>query len=74
MVLNRDNGDIGYLCNYNFEYTDQLVNMEISRQILIINKQIIYKHRKDLESKFDCCIWIEIQLKGQKHLLVMGGY
>ena len=74
MVIHRDNGDIGYLCNYNFEITDQMANVELSRQILIINKQIIYKRRKDLESKFDCCIWIEIQLKGQKPLLVMGGY
>ena len=74
LVISRDNGDIGYLSSYNYEYTDQLANFDISRQILIIDKQIVYKRRRDLESKFDCCIWIEIQLKGQKPLLVMGGY
>ena len=48
MVIHRDNGDVGYLCNYNFEITDQINNIELSRQILIINKQIIYKRRKIL--------------------------
>ena len=74
LLLDRDNGDIGFLNSYNYETTDQRVNYNISRQLILINKQLNYKRRADLEGKYDCCIWLEIKLKNQGSILVMGGY
>ena len=42
--------------------------------MLLIDARLQYTRRYDLESKFDCCIWVELKLKGQKNILIQGGY
>ena len=54
--------------------TDQYNNCNISRQILLIDVRLNYIRRNDIESKNDCCIWVEIKHKGQNSFLLMGGY
>ena len=59
---------------YNIEYTDQKMNYNIARQILLIDTRLKYSRRLDLEGKHNCFIWIEVKLKGQGNLLFCGGY
>ena len=40
LLLDSVNDDIGFLNSYNFETTDQGVNHNISRQLILINKQL----------------------------------
>ena len=56
------------------EWTDQLINEPISRQAILINKGLVYRRSIDLESKKNYGIWLEIKLKGQKSILICGGY
>ena len=64
----------GIFTGYNIE-TNKMANLTgISRNILIINNTIAYKRRFDLESTNTCTIWIQIKIKGNKPLLLMGGY
>ena len=65
-VIDRDNTDCGLFDSYNIETTDQLCKFNISRQLLLIDARLQYTRRYDLESKFECCIWVELKSKAQK--------
>ena len=54
--------------------TDQKANLNVSRQVILIDKRLNFTRCHDLEDYADCCIWIERRLKGQKPLLFQGGY
>ena len=73
-IIDRDNTECGLFDSYNIETTDQLCNFNISRQLLLIDARLQYTRRYDLESRYDCCIWVELKLRGQKSILVQGGY
>ena len=51
--------------DYNIEFTDQKMNYKVSRQILLIDKRLMYERRYDLESKHDCMIWIQVKIKNR---------
>ena len=55
--------------DYNIEFTDQKMNYKVSRQILLIDKRLMYERRYDLESKHDCMIWIQVKIKKQGSFL-----
>ena len=46
----------------------------MSRNIILINENIPYIRRRDLENEYIATIWIEVKLKSKKNILVMGGY
>ena len=48
--------------------------INISRNILIINKNISYKRRYDLEDESTCTIWVQVNIPKRKAILIMGGY
>ena len=61
--------------DHNIEHNLMSRDIDTSRNILIINKNISYKRRYDLEENFTCTIWIQISIpRKNKQVLVMGGY
>ena len=48
--------------------------IDMSRNIILINENIPYIRRRDLENEYIATIWIEVKLKSKKNILVMGGY
>ena len=60
--------------DFNHEVTKMSKQVDFSRSILLINKNIIYKWRGDLEANDTSTIWVEIKLPQHKPFLVMGGY
>ena len=71
ICLNQNNH---YFLDYFVEFTDQKDNINMSRQILLIDKRLNYTRLGDLESKHDCTVWIEIKLQCKKSILFCGGY
>lgn len=60
---------------HNIEHNLMSKDMDISRNILMINKNISYKRRYDLEDNITCTIWIQVNIpKKKKSILIMGGY
>ena len=72
-IISRNNHDLK-VEGYNYEWTDQKCNYDISRQVVLIDNRLNYICRNDLESTHDCTIWIEIKIKRQKSILVCLGY
>ena len=68
-IISRNNHDLKVEV-YNYEWTDQKCNYDISRQVILIDYRLNYICRNDLESIRDCTIWIEIKIKRQKSILV----
>ena len=60
--------------HYNVEFTDQKVGLNLSRQVVLIDKRLNYTRVENLEGKLDCTIWVKISLKGKKSLLFCRGY
>ena len=60
--------------DYYFETNYMLQSIGVSRNVLLIRKQIGYKRRLDLEHPNLCTIWIEISMKDKSKCLFMGGY
>ena len=61
--------------DHNIEHNLMSRDIDTSRNILIINKNISYKRRYDLEENITCTIWIQISIpKKKKQVLLMGGY
>ena len=48
--------------------------IDISSNIILINVNIPYTRRHNLENEHIATIWIEIKLKSKKNILIMGGY
>ena len=48
--------------------------IDVSRNSILINKNINYKRKYKYESNNTCNIWLDIKIKGGKSLLLMGGY
>ena len=48
--------------------------VDLSRNIILVNDRIPYVRRKDLEDPFIATIWIEIKTHSKTNLLIMGGY
>ena len=59
---------------YNHELNLMSNDIDISRNSIMINKNLNYKRRLDLESPDTCNIWLEIYLSKGHNLLLMGGY
>ena len=53
-IINRDNEDLNFLHEYNYEIVNGVDNVKMSRQMVLINKQLNYVRRVDLESKNNC--------------------
>ena len=66
------NNDVlsGYIC----ESKPMSDRIDMSRNIILINENIPYIRRRDLENEYIATIWIEVKLKSKKNILVMGGY
>ena len=60
--------------DFNYEVTKMSKQVDFSRSLLLINKNIMYKRRGDLEANDTSTIWVEIKLPQHKPFLVMGGY
>ncbi len=63
-----------YFPDYNIELNKMSNNINISRNILLINNKISYKRRLDLEDEITCTIWIQVNIPKKKPILIMGGY
>ena len=61
-------------CNFNFELNKMYNTIGLSRYALLVNKQIAYKRRLDLDHPNICTIWIEVKPKKGKKIIIMGGY
>ena len=60
--------------DHNIELNKMAKNIDVSRNILIINNKISYKRRYDLEDEITSTIWIQVNIPRKKSILVMGGY
>ena len=67
--LQNNNVLSGYIC----ETKPMAPNLDMSRNIILINDKIPYVRRFDLENQFIATIWLEIKLPSKKNLLIMGG-
>lgn len=56
-IRSRNNHDIK-IDGYNYEWTDQKCNYDISRQVVLVDDRLNYVRRFDLKSTHDCTIWI----------------
>ena len=65
---------VAQFSDYNIELNKMFKIIGISRNAILIKKQIAYKRREDLEDDETCTIWIEILIKRFKKVLLMGGY
>ena len=54
---------VNYFCDYNHELNWESYDIDISRNSILINKNISYKGRFDLETKNICNIVIKINSK-----------
>ena len=61
------------MAKYNVERTKQSVKLGMSRNILMIKKNLHYKRRKDLEDHVTSTIWVELEMQ-KGSCLIMGGY
>ena len=59
---------------YNHELNFESKDIDLSRNSILINKNIGYKRRWDLENKQVCDIVLEINSKGNKNILLVGSY
>ena len=60
--------------DYSFELNILSDKTKLSRNIILVHKNISYKRRRDLESDITSTIWIEINIPKSKPALFMGGY
>ena len=58
---------------YKIEVNLMHKEIDISRNILLIKRDIPYKRRNDLENKEICTIWIEIKFTNKQKFTVNGG-
>ena len=59
---------------FNVELSLTSQQTQVSRDILLINKNLQYSRRYDLETIHTSTVWVEIKLGKTKSLLIMVGY
>ena len=65
---------VNHYKDFKIEYNKMSNNIDISRNILLVNNKLSYTRRLDLEDDITCTIWIEIKIPKCKPVLIMGGY
>ena len=65
---------VNFFGESNHELNLESNDIDLSRNSILINKNIGYKRRMDLENKNICDIVIEINSKGNKNILLVGSY
>ena len=73
-IFKNDTFFINQFPDYNFIFDNLWDKLGWSRQVIMINKNIDYQRRLDLENENQSIIWIEIPIKNSKNLLVVKGY
>ena len=68
------NDPLEELKDYKVEHPKQADKLGRSRNIMLIDKKITYKRRKDLESEHNCSIWIEVETDEKRTFLICGFY
>merc|ERR1712243_335523 len=74
--INKDNntGTNNSYKDYKIEHTKMSINTELSRNIIMIKEDIIYKRRTDLEDQETSTIWIKITIPKNKPILIASIY
>jgi len=73
-IHRSDTNSLNHFSNYNHELNLESLNIDISRNAILINKKINYKRRDELEDSNICDIVLEINPRGSKPILVLWSY
>ena len=60
--------------DYRIEHTKMSINTNLSRNVIMIKEDLIYKRRTDLEDTETSTVWIELKTQRNKPILVASIY